>query len=119
MTNRQKTTQAKAKQIAAEYETPKVAVHILPDEIWCRRVSGALSNDLANQYPERSHAVVSVNSQNGYQVSVRAPLNNKTGADELCAQFPSGGGRKAAAGINHLAVEELPAFINAFEAKYQ
>ncbi len=110
---------AKAEHIPPEYQTEKVAVFILPDEIWSRRVSGVFSNDLANNHPDRAHAVVSSNSKNGYQISVRAPLNNKTGADELCTSFPSGGGRKAAAGINHIAVDDLGSFISAFEEKYK
>ena len=50
----------------------------------------------------------------GYVVSVRAPLSHKTGADELCRQFETGGGRKAAAGINHLAEVDYERFMNAF-----
>ncbi len=110
---------ANANQLQTEHETENIAVYVLPDEPWSRRVSGAFSNELANQYPERAHAVVSTNSLNAYQISVRAPLSNKTGADELCSQFPNGGGRKAAAGINHLAMDQLPVFINAFADKYQ
>jgi len=110
---------ASAENLSPEFKTDKVAVYILPDETWCRRVSGVFSNDLANKYPDRAHAVVTTNSQKGYQISVRSPLNNKTGADELCSSFPSGGGRKAAAGINQLAIEELPTFISAFEEKYK
>lgn len=109
----------KAEQITAEHETDKIAVFILPDETWARRVSGVMSNDLANKHPDRAHAVVSYNSQKNYQISVRAPLNNKTGADELCSSFPSGGGRKAAAGINDLAVGDLAKFIAAFDQKYK
>jgi len=108
-----------AEEITAEYQTDKVAVFILPDETWSRRVSGVLSNDLANNFPDRAHAVVSFNSQDSYQISVRSPLNNKTGADELCSSFPSGGGRKAAAGINNLAINDLAGFISAFEEKYK
>lgn len=110
---------ASAKQVKAEYETDKIAVFILPDETWARRISGVFSNELANNNPDRAHAVISINSKKAYLISVRAPLNNKTGADELCASFPSGGGRKAAAGINHLALDELPGFISAFEEKYR
>jgi oligoribonuclease NrnB/cAMP/cGMP phosphodiesterase (DHH superfamily) len=110
---------AKAEHIIPEYQTEKVAIYILPDKIWSRRVNGVFSNDLANNHPDRAHAVVSFNSQKGYQISVRAPLNNKTGADELCSSFPTGGGRKAAAGINHLAVDALADFISAFEEKYK
>ncbi len=109
---------ALASQTVAEYQTEKVAVFILPDEKWARRVGGVWSNDLANLNPDRAHAVLSFNAQGGYLVSVRAPLNNKRGADELCSQFPGGGGRKAAAGINHLPVDRLEAFITAFIGQY-
>jgi len=53
-----------------------------------------------------------------YRVSVRAPLLNKTGADELCMSFPTGGGRKAAAGINELPHDMLDAFIAKFQEMY-
>ena len=102
----------------AEYADPKIAVFILPDEKWARRVSGVWGNALANRYPDRAHAVLSHNQRNGYLISVRAPLANKTGADELCNQFAGGGGRKAAAGINHLPKPELPGFIKAFGVQY-
>jgi hypothetical protein len=107
-----------AEQNEAEYQTEKVAVFILPDEKWARRVSGVWSNDLANQNPDRAHAVLTHNQQGGYLVSVRAPINNKSGADELCARFPSGGGRMAAAGINHLPIQQLTSFIQAFEYQF-
>jgi len=110
---------AKALQIKPEYYTGAISVYILPDETWARRISGVLGNALTNQDPERAHAVLSHNTQGGYQISVRAPLTNKTGADELCSSFPTGGGRKSAAGINHLPLANLPAFIAAFEKKYQ
>jgi len=107
-----------AAQTIAKYTTDKVAVYILEDIAWARRVSGVFGNDLANQYPDRAHAVLTLTPDNDYQVSVRAPLNNKTGADELCASFPTGGGRKAAAGINHLAKENLAVFIKRFEQAF-
>jgi hypothetical protein len=45
---------------------------------------------------------------------VRAPLNNKTGADELCRGFDTGGGRAAAAGVNDLPAAQLGEFIDRF-----
>lgn len=107
-----------AQNVPAETANPHIAVYILPDAIWSRRISGVFSNDLANQYPDRAHAILSYNKQGGYLISVRAPLNNKQGADELCSSFPSGGGRKAAAGINHLPQSELPEFIKRFTHTY-
>jgi len=41
-------------------------------------------------------------------------MDNKTGADELCRQFDSGGGRKAAAGINQLSEDDLHLFTEKF-----
>lgn len=108
-----------AKQVIAEYRTDKVAVFILPDAKWARRVSGVWSNELANGYPSRAHAVLTHNRQGGYTVSVRAPLTEKAGADEVCAQFSGGGGRRAAAGINDLQKAKLNDFICAFSGQYK
>ncbi len=109
---------ANAQRIAPEYQSDAVAVFILPDTIWARRVNGVFGNFLANLHPARAHAVITHNNGNEYQVGVRAPLANKTGADELCSSFPSGGGRKAAAGINHLPADKLAIFIKKFEDFY-
>jgi hypothetical protein len=95
------------------------AVFILPNEAWARRVSGVYSNDLANANPGRGHAVLTEKANGNYLVSVRAPLNNKTGADELCMRFPTGGGRKAAAGVNDLPAEMLGDFMDQFAAFYR
>jgi hypothetical protein len=108
-----------AQRITPEYKTDKVSVTILPDEAWARRVSGVLGNKLANLNPDQAQAVLSFNSQGGYLVSVRAPLTNPMGADELCSLFNTGGGRKNAAGINHLPSDQLSFFISSFAAKYK
>lgn len=94
------------------------AVFILPNEAWARRVSGVYSNDLANENPQRGHAVLTEKANGNYLVSVRAPLSNKTGADDLCRRFPTGGGRKAAAGVNDLPAAMLDDFMNQFAAFY-
>jgi len=85
----------------------------LPDESWARRVSGVLGNELANRNPDKACAIVTQQADGGYLVSIRAPLNNRTGADELARQFPTGGGRKAAAGINALPGNQLDEFLTA------
>ena len=103
-----------AEQISAEYLSDSHALFILPNEKWARRVSGVFANSLAQQFPARAHAMLTEQSDGGYLVSVRAPLENKTGADELCRQFPTGGGRKAAAGINKLPADQMLAFKDAF-----
>ncbi len=110
---------AAAAAIKPEQASGHAAVYILPNETWARRVSGVYSNDLANEHPERAHAVLTHKANGNYLVSVRAPLSNKTGADELCRQFPTGGGRAAAAGINDLAGDQLQHFIDQFDSFYR
>lgn len=90
----------------------------LADEPWARRVSGVFGNDLANISPNKAHAVLTLNADNSYTVSLRAPLNNKQGAGELCVSFPTGGGRAAAAGINALPQEMLSDFFDSVSKYY-
>ena len=105
---------ARAAEATAELATDRHAVYILPAEPWARRVSGVLANDLAQGVPDRAHALLTRLPEGGFVVSVRAPLVAPDGADALCRQFPTGGGRKAAAGINHLAEADYDAFVRRF-----
>lgn len=108
---------ARARAIVPEKQGDKRAIYILPDAAWSRRISGLFANQLAQEHPARAHAVL-VRKENAYTVSVRAALQNPVGADELCLKFASGGGRKGAAGINHLAEAELPTFMAEFERAF-
>jgi hypothetical protein len=92
----------------------QAAVYVLPDASWARRVSGALANRLARAAPARAHAMLSPNAAGGMQVSVRAPLERPAGAATLCLDYATGGGREAAAGINHLPMESVGAFTERF-----
>ena len=94
-------------------------VYALPDSPWSRRVRGAFGNELANASPERAHAILTPNAQGGYTVSVRAPHATGTGADALCRQFPTGGGRSRAAGINHLPPDQLQAFLRRLDQAFR
>ena len=93
-------------------------IFLLPDEPWARRVAGVFSNTLARQAPGKAHGLVTPNSDGSLRISVRAPLNNPTGADQLCRRFPTGGGRAAAAGINQLPREQAAEFMQAFMALF-
>jgi hypothetical protein len=86
----------------------------LPGMPWARRVSGVFSNEKARERPDLAHALLIENEDRTYLISVRAPLENKINADKLCRSFPTGGGRAAAAGINALPPEQLPAFLESF-----
>ena len=94
-------------------------IFMLPAEKWARRISGVFGNRLAVESPAQAHAVLTAKQGGGYVVSVRAPLAARSGADELCSQFDSGGGRKGAAGINHLPESELGRFIASFFEIYK
>ena len=80
---------------------------MLPNERWARRVSGVLGNQLANDFPDMAIAVLTTRDDSDYLVSLRAPINNREGADDVARKFETGGGRKAAAGINRLHQQDV------------
>ena len=109
---------ASASALKPELETEAQAVYVLPAKPWARRVSGVFANDLAQASPDRAHAMLTRLEGGGFVVSVRAPFSNKSGADDLCRQFETGGGRKAAAGINLLPDDQFDLFVEKFKAAY-
>lgn len=105
---------ARAKEIAPLREDAAVAIHVLPDARWSRRVLGSFANELARAHRSRAHAVLR-ESGDTYAVSVRAPLDAPTGAGALCARF-GGNGRASAGGIDSLRADELGTFVDALVA---
>jgi hypothetical protein len=105
--------------IKALYSEINFELYELPDELWARRISGVFGNLLANNKPDSAHAVLTLNNDNSYTVSLRAPLNNKIGAGDICSQFATGGGRAAAAGINALPNLKVKDFIETVENYYR
>ncbi|MFG0290701.1 MAG: acetyltransferase [Rhodopirellula sp. JB044] len=108
----------RAQSIDPQLETASCAAFLFPNESFSRRVSGVYSNQLARDNPDRAHALLSELPSGDYLVSVRAPLATKTGADELVRQFPTGGGRKAAAGINQLPADQLQRFLETMQQQF-
>lgn len=108
---------AKAQALSPKGVTEACALYFLPDEPWSRRVSGSFGNKLAQDWPQRAHALLTLRP-GGFTVSVRAPLASPEGADDLCRRFESGGGRKAAAGINFLPENRLDEFVAQFRAAF-
>ena len=101
------------------YESKSTRVFELPSETWARRINGVFGNEIVNQDPNRAQAVLTKNQDGGsYMVSLRAPLLNRTGADEVCSSFETGGGRKAAAGINVLPESDKQRFIKVLADYY-
>ena len=103
--------------VAPLIETATHYVLVIPDEHWGRRMHGPWANRLATAQPQRAHAVL-IECDNGYRVSVRAPVARPFGADRLCRRFSTGGGRPGAAGINLLPRERLNDFISTFRASF-
>jgi hypothetical protein len=104
---------ARAGGIKAQAAGGNAAIFVLPNAAWSRRIHGFYANQLAARHPRRAHALL-VSGHGGYTVSVRAPVENPRGADALCRQFESGGGRQAAAGINWLPEADYARFAAEF-----
>ena len=107
----------KAKAILPEVKSDNFSVIILPDELWSKRIIGVYANLLMHSDKNCAHALMIPNKDKDYLVGVRAPYNNKVGADILCSMF-GGGGRKGAAGINNLPRQEKNNFIKEFKKKF-
>ena len=95
----------------------KGEIRVLPDAAASRRISGMFGNQLAQENPNRAHAILT-EQDGGFLVSIRAPISSRSGADTLALQFETGGGRSAAAGINHLETANLDRFIEAFRGAF-
>ena len=109
----------KAEGLKPSLEEDRLALFILPDEPWTRRVSGVFGNQLARSHPQRAHAILTRLEDGAFRVSIRASLARKSGADELCREFPTGGGRAAAAGINRLEAADYELFVERFRSHFK
>lgn len=105
---------ARARAVVPEHQSERHRLFILPAEPWARRASGVFANELAQEAPDKAHAMLTRLTGGGFLVSVRAPITRPEGADALCRQFPTGGGRKAAAGINELPDDAYDSFVERF-----
>ena len=108
----------RAGEIKPAAHSASTAIYVLPDAAWSRRVYGTFGNELATAHPARAHAVLTRRGS-GFVISVRAPLTNPHGADELCRRFPGGGGRQGAAGIDELPESEFEKFHAAFRRAFE
>jgi len=108
---------AKVQNLNPMHKWKHAMVIALPGTAASRRISGVYGNMLAQKNPDCAHAILTVQA-GGFLVSIRAPLSKRTGADELALQFDTGGGRAAAAGINHLPMGDLDRFNEAFRTGF-
>ncbi|MDP4536371.1 DHH family phosphoesterase [Alkalimonas collagenimarina] len=85
---------------------------------WAARISGTYGNMLAAGNPAKAVVIASTNSDGSLTISLRAPKNNPYGAADICSQFPTGGGREGAAGVNGLRPDGLMKFITQVTTYY-
>ncbi len=93
--------------------------YVLPDMPWARRASGVFANEVARAHKGSAIAIVSVKSGGDYLVSLRVPADSAIAADEFCRSYPTGGGRRTAAGINQLPASDLERFLLHFEREFR
>jgi hypothetical protein len=108
----------KARQLAPARQVPGAVVYALPDMAWARRASGVFANEVARVHQGSAIAILSSKAGGEYLVSVRVPAGANVGADDFCRRFPSGGGRRTAAGINKLPATEFEPFAAEFEKTF-
>jgi len=106
---------AQARALRPERQVPGAPLLVMPDGPWARRAIGVLANDLMHRLPGSAIAILSPRSAGGYTASIRVPKDSATGADDFCRQFPTGGGRRGAGGVNELPAAELERFAGRFE----
>jgi len=104
--------------VRPHHASVSTAIYILPDAAWARRVSGAFANHLAVAYPTRAHAILTINRDARFTVSIRAPLAIARHADLVAIAFEGGGGRASAAGINRLAANQIATLAAKMEAVF-
>lgn len=99
---------------------PGAALYTLPGTAWARRLGSTWANRTALQNPGTALAVLHPQSNGQYQVSIRAPRGRADAppASSLAAEYPSGGGRALAAGINRLPADQIDTFARRFMDAY-
>ncbi|MFZ6730339.1 hypothetical protein ACO0LG_00245 [Undibacterium sp. Ji42W] len=105
--------------LRAYSQSASTSVYILPPQAWARRVSGILANQLTQDQPGKSFAVLTAKPDASYVVSVRSGNAERYPASEFCAVFATGGGRRGAGGINNLPESEVDSFVQAFIAYFE
>jgi hypothetical protein len=88
----------------------------LPPEAWARRLGSTFASRAALAEPGRAIATLQELRDGFFQVSIRAPRDRKDAADAatLALEFPTGGGRALAAGINRLPADQVEVFARRF-----
>lgn len=91
--------------------------YLVPDQAWARRFAATWANDRIRTRPQEALAMLHPRPDGTYLVSLRSPRvpgHPAPAASDLAREFPTGGGRKLAGGINRLPKEDLDRFLARF-----
>lgn len=124
-------------ELAPLVETPAAGAFLVPDQPFGRRYGATWANERVMQNPGQALAVLHPRKDGSYTVSIRAPRDWRGGvggvggvgiatggkaapsAADLASEFPTGGGRKLAAGIDALPADLLERFTDRFQEFYK
>jgi hypothetical protein len=106
---------------SADEARPGASLYRLPDAAWARRLGSTFANRAALADPGRAIAALHPLRGGSFQVSIRAPRGraDAAAASALASEFPSGGGRALAAGINRLEAADVDRFARRFFEVYR
>lgn len=108
-------------------ESTAASAYLVPDEAFARRYGATWANERVMRYPSQALAVIHPRKDGTFTVSIRSPRDwraeeGKDGgarsAADLAQEFPTGGGRKLAAGIDVLPADQLQRFTDRFREFY-
>lgn len=108
-------------------ESSAASAYLVPDEAFARRYGATWANERVMLNPSQALAVIHPRKDGTFTVSIRSPRDwrmekGKEGAvrsaAELAKEFPTGGGRKLAAGIDELPADQLRRFTDRFREYY-
>jgi hypothetical protein len=97
--------EASAKALQPWSERNGARVFRVPDAPWARRFGATLVNRLVRENPACGFAIFQARTEGGYLVSLRSPQQGPRlhwDASHFASDYPTGGGRVQAAGINAL-----------------
>jgi hypothetical protein len=105
--------------LTPEWESACGTIFVLPLDPWARRISGVFANRQIAADAHVACAVLTEKSDGSFLVSVRSADPLARAANTLCERFFSGGGRRAAAGINDLPAHDIDKFVTSFFAYFE
>ncbi len=105
-----------ARGLAPHRERNSARLYLLPAAPWARRLGATFANRAVRENPGMAVSVLHPLKDGSYQVSIRSPRGREhfPAASDLAREFPGGGGRTLAAGINRLEAADLGRFEQRF-----